>query len=195
MKTIFQFLVIILLFTFSEANGQKKDSLIIPPLMKSKSQIFIAEIKTNVGTQKGILYEADSNKIVILDSLFQRIDISVLDIKLLIVRRMNAARFGFKSGFYTFAIPSLILEVVWFAIGLAGSNAGFGAVLLVITPLAGLAFGLAFGGLMALASHYIPNKYINLERWEDEYLNQLKYIKAKTQKALIKKYPRKVRLV
>jgi hypothetical protein len=163
--------------------------------MKGKSQIFMAEIKTSVGTKKGILYEADSNKIVILDSLFQRIEIPISTAKLLIVKRMNAAGFGFKSGFYTFVIPSLILEVVWVAAGAAAPGAGLAALLLIVTPLAGLGFGLVFGGLMALASHNIPNKYINLERWRDEYLNQLKYIKTKTQKVLTQKYSKQIRLI
>lgn len=195
MKNSITFLLLTLLFSFSEANAQQKDSTARLPLMKSKSHIFIAEIKTNIGTQKGILYEANSDKIVILDSLFQRTEIPVSSVKLLIIKRMNAAGFGFKSGFYTFVIPALILEVVWVVAGAAAPNAGFGVFLLIITPLAGLAFSLAFGGLMALASRNIPNKYVNLERGEDEYLNQLKYIKTKTQKVLIQKYPKQVRLI
>lgn len=195
MKTSLYFLIFLLIHSFSETNAQKSDSTFRLPLMKNKSQIFIAEIKSDVGVTKGILYEADSNKIVILDSLFHRIEVPISQVKLLIIRRQNAAGFGFKSGFYTFVIPSLILEVVWVAAGAAASGAGLAAFLLIITPLAGLAFGLAFGGLMALASHNIPNKYINLVRWQDEYLNQLKYIKTKTQKVITQKYLKQVRLI
>jgi hypothetical protein len=195
MKNSIIFLFIFFIFSSVETLAQQSNNFEIPALMKNKSQIFIAEIKTDVGASKGILYDADSNKIVILDSLFQRIEIPISGVKLLIIRRMNAAGFGFKSGFYTFLIPSLILEVVWVAAGAAAPGAGLAALLLIITPLAGLAFGLAFGGLLALASHNIPNKYINLERWQDEYLNQLKYIKTKTQKVLVKKYLKQVRLI
>jgi hypothetical protein len=195
MKNSITLLLILITFSFSEVNAQQKDSSERLPLMKSKSQIFIAEVKTNVGITKGILFEADSSGIVILDSLYKKIEISILDIKMLTIRRMNAAGFGFKSGFQTFAFPALFLEAVWVAIGLAGPNAGLGAILLIITPMAGLGFGLVFGGLMAIASHNIPNIKINTVKWENEYHRQLKYITRKTQKHFVSRFPNKVRLI
>jgi hypothetical protein len=96
MKTIFQFLIIILLFTFSEANAQKNDSTGTTLLMKRNSKIFIAEIETKIGIQKGILYEADSSGIVILDSMYQRVSITLQEMKSLKIYRSNAGLNGAK---------------------------------------------------------------------------------------------------
>jgi hypothetical protein len=195
MKNSITFLLFLIAFNFIELKAQQSDSTAreILPLMKSKSQIFIAEIETNFGTQIGILYEADSSGIVILDSLYKKIEISILDIKVLTIRRMNAAGFGFNTGFKTFLIPTLILEVVWLAAGAA--SAYLGGLLLFYTAVAGLGFGLAFGGLMALASHNIPNIKINTEQWGNEYHRQLMYITRKTQKHFVSRFPKKVRLI
>jgi predicted phage tail protein len=106
---------------------------------------------------------------------------------------MNAAGFGFKSGFQTFVIPTLILEIIWFAAGAA--KAYLGGLLLFYTALVGLGFGLVFGGLMALASHNIPNIKINTVQWGNEYHRQLKYITRKTQKYFVSRFPKKVRLI
>jgi hypothetical protein len=193
MKNLITFLLFLMAFSFSNVKAQQSDSTARLPLMKSKSQIFIAEVKTNVGITKGILYKADSSGIVILDSLFKKIEISILDIKVLTIRRMNAAGFGFKSGLQTFLIPTLILEVVWLAARAA--SAYLGGLLLFYTAVAGLGFGLAFGGLMAITSYNIPNIKINTEQWGNEYHRQLKYITRKTQKYFVSRFPRKVRLV
>jgi hypothetical protein len=192
MKTIFQFSIIIVLFTFFDVKAQQ-DSTAKLPLMKSNSQIFIAEIKTNRATKKGVLYEADSNKIVILDSLLRRVEIPISEVKLLIIKRSNAVKFGFKTGFFIPLVPTVVIEFILLASG-AGSSY-WGPLLLVLNPLIGLGLGLIFGGILALASHYIPNTTVNLERWQDEYLNQLKYIKRKTQKVLTQKYSKQTRLI
>jgi hypothetical protein len=195
MKNSITFLLFLIAFNFTEVKAQQSDSTArqILPLMKSRSNIFIAEIETNFGTQMGILYEADSSGIVILNSLFKKIEISILDIKVLTIRRMNAAGFGFEAGFQTFVIPTLILEIIWFAAGAA--KAYLGGALLFYTALVGLGFGLVFGGLMALASHNIPNIKINTVQWGNEYHRQLKYITRKTQKYFVSRFPKKVRLI
>jgi hypothetical protein len=191
MKTIFQFLIIILLFTFSEANAQKNDSTGTTLLMKRNSKIFIAEIETKIGIQKGILYEADSSGIVILDSLYQRIIVPLKEMKSLKIYRSNAGLNGAKIGFLIPMIPSTALGIVFFISSGTITN-GFTEGILLI----GLAAGTVCGILFAIINSSIPHTTIRSSTdFPEKYYKKLRYFILKTQQSLIKNHPRQVRLV
>jgi hypothetical protein len=191
MKSISQFLIIILVFTFSEANAQKKDSTGTTLLMKRNSKIFIAEIETKIGIQKGILYEADSSGIVILDSLYQRIIVPLKEMKSLKIYRSNAGLNGAKIGFLIPMIPSTALGIVFFISSGTITN-GFTEGILLI----GLAAGTVCGILFAIINSSIPHTTIRSSTdFPEKYYKKLRYFKLKTQKNLFKNYPRQVRLI
>ena len=190
MKISFYYLLFILIITFSETKAQKSDSTGTTLLMKRKSQIFIAEIKTDVGTQKGILYEADSSKIVILDSLYQRVSIPLTEMKSLKIYRLNAGLQGALIGFLIPMIPSTALGTVFFISSGTIAN-GFTAGILLI----GLAAGAVGGILFAVINSSIPHTTIrNTEDFSDIYYERLRYFKLKTQQNLIQRHPNKTRL-
>jgi hypothetical protein len=191
MKTIFQFLIIILLFTFSEANAQKNDSTGTTLLMKRNSKIFIAEIETKIGIQKGILYEADSSGIVILDSMYQRVSITLQEMKSLKIYRSNAGLNGAKIGFLIPMIPSTALGIVFFISSGTITN-GFTEGILLI----GLAAGTVCGILFAIINSSIPHTTIRSSTdFPEKYYKKLRYFILKTQQSLIKNHPRQVRLI
>jgi hypothetical protein len=191
MKTIFQFLIIILLFTFSEANAQKNDSTGTTLLMKRNSKIFIAEIETKIGVQKGILYEADSSGIVILDSMYQRVSITLQEMKSLKIYRSNAGLNGAKIGFLIPMIPSTALGIVFFISSGTITN-GFTEGILLI----GLAAGTVCGILFAIINSSIPHTTIRSSTdFPEKYYKKLRYFILKTQQSLIKNHPRQVRLI
>jgi hypothetical protein len=193
MKTILQFLIIILLFTFSKSNAQNTDSTGTTLLMKSRSQIYIAQIKTKLGTQEGILYEADSNGIVILDFLYQRVSINLSEIESLKVKNLRAGKRGFDAGFYPLVTLTLLIigpQIIIYGLPASGSWAALG---FATFTLIGVGSGLLIGGIFALLSSIIPKINIDLVKYPEKYHKQLKFIKIKTQEVLIEKYPKKVR--
>jgi hypothetical protein len=184
MKTSFQFLLFLLIFTFSDANAQKSDSTGTTPIMKRKSQIFMAEIKTDAGTQKGILYEADSSGIVILDSLYQRVSIPLNSIKFIRVNRSNSEWYGFKIGVIVGA-TYIGLITTWAVLTFSQVTVNAGMIL----ALSGL---VTINGLLfALLSKNVPNMYVDVVS-TDEYFKELKRLRAKSQRFLIEKYPNRV---
>jgi hypothetical protein len=191
MKAILQFSIIILLFTFSKTNAQETDSLGTKPLMKSRNQIYIAEIETSLGTQKGILYKADSSEIVLLDSLYQQVHIYLYNMRALKIYRLNAALYGAKVGFLIPSIPFTAIGILIYT--LSGSvSFPLGSAFLI----AGLGGGIIYGILLAVINPLIPHTSIrNIEDFQEKYYRKLRYIKLKTQEVLIKKHPKKVRLV
>ncbi len=195
MKLILSFLLITLVFTFSDTNAQKYDSTISTPLMKRQSKIFVARIQTQGGTQKGILYEADSSGIVILDSLYQRVRISLSEIKSLKIYRSNAVLYGAKIGFLIPTVPLTAIGLVFWISGNISLGGIDGLVFFISYPITGMIIGVGVGIILAIANSIIPIININLVKHPDKYHRQLKYIKLKTQEVLIKKYPKKVRLV
>jgi hypothetical protein len=191
MKTIFQFLIIILLFTFSEANAQNNDSTGTTLLMKRNSKIFIAEIETKIGIQKGILYEADSSGIVILDSLYQRIIVPLKEMKSLKIYRSNAALHGAKVGFLIPAIPFTVIGVLIYT---ASGAASFPLASAFV--ISGLAGGVIYGIIFAIINPLIPHTTIRSSTdFPEKYYRKLRYFKSKTQKNLFKSNPKQVRLV
>ena len=193
MKNSIIFLFIIFIFSFVDTQAQKSDSLVKTPLMKSKSQIYIAQIKTKLGTQEGILYEADSNGIVILDFFYQRVSINLSEIETLKVKNLKAGKRGFDAGFYPFVTLTLLIigpQIIIYGLPAAGSWAALG---LATFTLIGVGSGLLIGGIFALLSSIIPKINIDLVKYPEKYHKQLKFLKIKTQEVLIKKYPKKVR--
>jgi hypothetical protein len=184
MKTSFQFLLFILLFTFSETQAQKSDSTGTTPIMKRKSQIFMAEIKTDAGTQKGILYEADSSGIVILDSLYQQVSIPLKSIKFIRINRSNSEWYGFKIGVIVGATYIGFITtwaVLLFSQIVVSAN--------MILALSGL---VAVNGLLfALLSKNVPNMYVDAVS-PVEYFKKLRRLRVKSQRFLIEKYPNRV---
>ena len=192
MKILKLLLLILFISQSSEIFAQKSDTT---TLMKRKSRIFIAEIETYSGTQNGILYEADSSEIVILNHLYQRVTIPLSEIKTLKIKSLVAGRRGFKAGFYPFlTITALYVGIPIISSGLptAGSLSSLG--LASMTAL-GLGSGLLIGGILAILSANIPAFNIDMVKYPEKYRKQLKYIKLKTQEDLIKKHPTKVRLI
>jgi hypothetical protein len=197
MKILFKFLFYILLLIHSGAVAQEmdKDSIGITPIMKSRSQIYLAEIETTFGTQKGILYEADSSGIVILNFLNQRINIHVSEIKSLKIKNLRAGKRGFLTGFYPFIAATILLigpQIAIYGFPAAGT---WGALGLASLTVLGIGSGLVIGGIFAILSSNIPTINLNLVKYPEKFHQQLKYIKLKTQEVLIKKHPKKVRLV
>jgi hypothetical protein len=190
MKTSFQFLLFLLIFTFSETQAQKSDSTGTTPVMKRKSQIFMAEIKTDAGTQKGILYEADSSGIVILDSLYQRVSIPLNSIKFIRINRSNSGWHGFKVGVivgaaYIGLVATLIVPAFQPTNMSTASISGLG----IFLTFSGLAT--ANGLLFALLSKNVPNMYVDALS-PDEYFKKLKKLRSKSQQFLVEKYPNRV---
>lgn len=188
MKTTLHFLLFILIATFSETQAQKSDSTGTTPMMKRKSQIFIAEIKTDAGIQKGILYQIDSSGIVILDSLYQRVKVSLIAMKSLKIYRSNAGLYGALIGFIIPMIPSTALGTVFFISSGTIAN-GFTAGILLI----GLAAGTVSAILFAVINSSIPHTTIsNTEEFSEIYYERLRYFKLKTQQSLIQRHPNRV---
>jgi hypothetical protein len=190
MKTSFQFLLFLLLLTFSDAKAQKSDSTGTTPIMKRKSQIFMAEIKTDAGTQKGILYEADSSGIVILDSLYQQVSIPLKSIKFIRINRSNSGWHGFKVGIIVgAAYIGLVTVMVASAFPQTNMSSGSSSGLGILLPFSVLTT--ANGLLFALLSKNVPNMYVDALS-PDEYFKKLKRLRAKSQRFLIEKYPNRV---
>ena len=110
MKNLLRFLLILFLFSISEIQAQQSDSL---QLMKKKSKRFIATIETTDGLKKGLLYEVDSSQIIILDSLYHRIEIPISSINSLVIRRANNIWYGGKVGFWMAEIPALTISTTF----------------------------------------------------------------------------------
>jgi hypothetical protein len=188
MKTTFHFLLFVLIFTFSEAQAQKSDSTGNTPVMKRKSRIFIAEIKTDLGTQKGILYEADSSGIVILDSLYQRVSIPLKSIKFIRINRSNSGWHGFKVGVIVGAAYIGLITILVVS-AFPPTNMSSGSSLKIFLAFSG--FAITNGLLFALISKNVPNMYVDVVS-EAEYFKKLKKLRTKSQEFLIKKYPDRV---
>jgi hypothetical protein len=173
-----------LIFCINNMHAQQVDSTKHLPVMKKKFQIFIAEIETELGKQKGIFYRADSNVVVILDSLFRPITIAVKEIKTLDLRRSNAYGFSFGIGFGATVGLSAGIAILVAADGLGKyALASF----LIGIPLALLVGGAAV--LMATA----PNIRIRNDLKETLYLRSLKYLRERSQENLLKVEARKNR--
>jgi hypothetical protein len=194
MKLIIYFSFFLLCFV-SEIQAQRTDSTARIPLMKSKYLIFIAELNTSEGLKKGILYDADSSGIVILDSSNQLIRFFLSEIKSIKIKNSKAGLRGFNSGFYpiTAMIMLIVLpQIIIYGLPAAGTWEALG---LATFTLGGIGAGLILGGIFAILSASIPSSNIDLEKYPKKYLRQLKYIKLKTQQRFVKKLPKKIRLV
>jgi hypothetical protein len=183
MKNTTTFLLIIFIFSFVNTQAQKNDSLVIPPLMKSKSQIFNAKIRTDLGTKTGILYDADEKTVTILDSLYQKVRIDVTSIKSIVLRRSNAPWFGFRTGFIIAETPVIALSLA-----IASEVSGWGLLFLVY----GSGYALFIGGSFLLLSA-IPSMSIHIDTPQD-YLEKLNSLHRHSQVYLIKKNAPKLRM-
>jgi hypothetical protein len=194
MKTIFQFLIIILLFSLPEVNAQQSDSTAFIPITIKKSYIFLVEIKTDSSAKKGILYDADSSGIVILDSFYRKITVPLSKIKSIIVRRSNAGGYGFIKGFINGGIATGLVGTVY-ALGLSGLSGSFS----VFNAVLGVGYfailsGIAFGFIFAIVSSSIPNLSFGVMSQKD-YYRYLKRIQRKTQIFLMNNNRLKLQLV
>ncbi len=162
--------------------------------LKRDSRRFIVKIKTDEGSKKGLLYAADSNGIVILDSVYEKRFYHISAIKSLEIKRKNNFGHGFASTF-------LFIE---------GAGVGAGSILLLVGIFSGeAAFALPYAALFAiyfaplavvsavaigLASAIIPTVKIT-KFTPKEYLRKLRYIQHSTQEYLLKKHPKSKRLM
>lgn len=179
MKNLITFLLFLMAFSFSNVKAQQSDSTARLPLMKSKSQIFIAVIKTDVGTKKGILYDADEKTVTILDSLYQKVSFPVTGIKSIEVRRSNALWFGFRSAFLPIEAYTLLLTIASSKYALAVFATG--------TILA-----LFAGGTFLLLSA-VPSMSIHVNTPQD-YIKKLSPLYRHSQAYLLKKNAPKLRM-
>jgi hypothetical protein len=179
MKNSITFLLIIFIFSFVDTQAQKNDSLVKPPLMKSKSQIFIAEIKTDEGVKKGILYDANEQEVIILDSAYQKMAIQVSGIKSIVLRRSNALWFGFRTVFLSTEAFTLLLT-------LAASKYALSVFA------TGTIFALFAGGTFLLLSA-IPSMSIRVDTPQD-YIEKLNPLHRHSQVYLIKQKDPKLRM-
>ncbi len=186
MKNFMRFLLILFLLCFSEIQAQESDSL---QLMKKKSKRFIATIETTEGLKKGLLYDADSTQIVILDSLYHRIEVPISSINSLVIRRANNAWHGMKVGFWMAEIPALTIGTIFLIGGLTTVNPGFLFVLAAIVPLYALPFGLVSGAILAIFSRLIPT--VNIDTFtQEEYFKHFRVIHQKSQIHLLYQFPK-----
>ncbi len=184
MKNSITFLLILITFSFTGVKAQQNDSTARLPLLKNKSQIFIAKIKTNLGTKKGILYDADEKTVTILDSANQKVSIDVTNIKSIVLRRSNAPWFGFRTGFGIAKIPVMAL-----ALAIAVSDVPGYALLILIY---GFPYAAFVGGVFLLLSA-IPSMSIHIDTPQN-YIEKLNPLHRHSQVYLLKKYAPKLRM-
>jgi hypothetical protein len=179
MKNLITFLLFLIAFSFSELKAQQSDSTARLPLMKNKSKIFIAVIKTDVGTKKGILYDADERTVTILDSLYQKVSFPVTGIKSIELRRSNALWFGFRTVF-------LLTEAYTLLLTLAASKYALSVFA------AGTILALFAGGTFLLLSA-VPSMSIHVNTPQD-YIKKLSPLYRHSQSYLLKKNAPKFRI-
>jgi hypothetical protein len=186
MKNLLRFLLILFLFSISEIQAQQSDSL---QLMKRKSKRFIATIETTEGLKKGLLYEADSSQIVILDSLYHRIEVPISSINSLVIRRANAFDHGGKVGFLMLEVPALAFSTLLIVIGLTTNDAAMAFVAAVFLPIYVFPFALVSGVFFAILSGQIPT--IKFDAFtKHQYFKNLRVINQKSQRNLLKEFPK-----
>jgi hypothetical protein len=186
MKNLLRFLLILFLFSCSEMQAQQSDSL---QLMKKKSKRFIATIETTDGLKKGLLYEVDSSQIVILDSLYHRIEIPISSINSLVIRRSNNIWHGMKVGFWMAEIPALIIGTGFLISVFITVNPGILLTIALVVPLFAIPFALVSGAILATFSGLIPT--VNIDTFtKEEYLKRFRVINQKSQRNLLVEFPR-----
>jgi hypothetical protein len=186
MKNLLRFLLILFLFSCSEMQAQQSDSL---QLMKKKSKRFIATIETTDGLKKGLLYEVDSSQIVILDSLYHRIEIPISSINSLVIRRSNNIWHGGKVGFWMAEIPALTISTIFLIVGIAAGELAFIAPYTLIIAIYAIPFALVSGVILATFSGLIPT--VNVDTFtKEEYFKKLRIIHQKSQQNLLIEFPR-----
>jgi hypothetical protein len=181
MKNSITFLLILMAFSISEVKAQQSDSTARLPVMKKKSQIFIAEILTDIGLQKGVFYRADSIEVVILDSMFHAVSIPLKSIKTIKLRRSNALGYNFLVGF-------LATEGLTAAIAILLAYDGL-AKYFLLSFAVGVPLGLLVGTFLLVVST-APNMTIHYDRNPRSYFKQLKIIQAHTQTYLLQQNAR-----
>ncbi len=180
MKNPIIFLLILMAFSFSEVKAQQSDSTAKMPVMPQKYQIFVAEVTTQAGLQKGIFYSADSNKIVILDSLYHSLSINISEIKTLILRRSNAIGFNFRIGFFATMGPWSVITFLLASDGyLKMASALWGALGI------GAVFSV-FVGAVLLAGASSPNMKIVMDKNVNKYYKKLRSLQERSQERLIR---------
>ncbi len=186
MKIILNFLLILFLLGFSEIQAQESDSL---QLMKKKSKRFIATIETTEGLKKGLLYDADSTQIVILDSLYHRIEIPISSINSLVIRRANNIWHGMKVGFWLAEIPALTLSTLLIIGGIATSELGYVLPYALFFAIYAIPFALVSGTILAIFSRLIPT--VNIDAFNrEQYFKHFRVIHQKSQKKLLVEFPK-----
>lgn len=196
MKSTFKFFLLsFLIFQSLHIYAQTADTTQTTiRFLKRDSRRFIVKINTDEGIKKGLLYAADSNGIVILDSVYEKSFYHISKIKSLEVRRKNNFGHGFASTF-------LFVE---------GAGVGAGALLLIGGFFAGEAaytlpyalyiaiyfapFAIGTAVAIGLASVIIPTVQI-AKFTPEKYLKKLRFINRSTQAYLLKKHPKSKRLV
>jgi hypothetical protein len=195
MKTLKLLLLILFISQSLEIKAQNADTAQTTiRFLKRAGLRFIVKIETDEGIRKGLLYAADSDGIVILDSLYEKQFYHISKIKSLVLKRKNSFEHGLATTF-------LFVE---------GAGVGAGTLLLIGGIFAGeAAFVLPYAGIIALyfapfaigsavaiglASALIPTVKI-AKFTPKEYLRKLRFINRSTQEYLLKKHPKSKRLV
>jgi hypothetical protein len=195
MKTFKLLLLILFIAQSFEINAQNTDTTQTSiSFLKRAGLRFIAKIETDAGIRKGLLYAADSNGIVMLDSLYQKKYYPISTIKSLVIKRKNPFGHGLATTF-------LFIE---------GAGVGAGTLLLIGGIFAGEAayvlpyaafiaafiapFAVGSAVVIGLASAIIPA--IKITKFTPkEYARKFRFINRSTQEYLLKKHPKSKRLV
>jgi hypothetical protein len=180
MKNPITFLFFLIILSFSELKAQQLDSTAKMPVMQQKYLIFVAEVTTQLGLQKGIFYSADSSKIVILDSLYRSITIPITDIQSLILKRSNALGFNFRIGFFA---TMGFWSTITFLLSTGGYIKTAGAVLGVLGV--GAVISVLFGAVL-LAGATSPNMKIMMDKGVKDYYRKLRSLQERSQERLVR---------
>ncbi|MEA5459796.1 hypothetical protein VB796_12135 [Arcicella sp. LKC2W] len=195
MKTLKLLLLLLFIAQNFEIKAQNADtSQTNIRLLKRAGLRFIVKIETNEGIRKGLLYAADSNGIVILDSLYKKQFYNISTIKSLVIKRKNSIEHGFASTFLFIEGIGVSAGTLLFIGGVFAGEAAYTLpyAIYIAAYIAPFAVGTAV--VIALASAIIPAIKI-AKLTPEKYFRKLRFIKRSTQEYLLKKHPKSNRLV
>ncbi|PWK17019.1 hypothetical protein LV89_04573 [Arcicella aurantiaca] len=195
MKTL-KILLLILFFAQNfEINAQNADTAQTSiSFLKRVGLRFIAKIETDAGIRKGLLYAADSNGIVMLDSLYQKQYYPISTIKSLVIKRKNSFEHGLAKTFLFIEGIGVSAGTLLFIGGIFAGEAAYTLAYAVLIAAYIAPFAVGSAVVIGLASAIIPA--IKITKFTPkEYARKFRFINRSTQEYLLKKHPNSKRLV
>lgn len=195
MKTFKLLLLILFISQSLEVKAQNADTAQTTiRFLKRAGLRFIVKIETDEGIRKGLLYAADSNGIVILDSVYEKNFYHISKIKSLEVRRKNNFGNGFASTFLFVEGAGIGAGALLFIGGIFAGEAAYTLPYALYIAIYFAPFAVFSAVAIGLASVIIPTVKIT-EFTPEKYLKKLRFINRSTQAYLLKKHPKSKRLV